>query len=781
MIISPPFLPDRSTLTEEAWLDAAMAQPLSRLTSTRAPEGSFPLSLKLAWHNGLHIQAPQHGGNYLPVRAVADGEVVFAHAPTTPNADVTHALNYNPFNNGTPSPAWTSDGFVVIRHTTEIGATGTTPTEVTYFSAYMHLSRLANCPKRNAPWKAGDAIYRKDELGAPGQIYGDGGQIHFEICCDEPNLRQFVPRAPVWADPLAPTAPTANGRTDSIFGSMYVYLPAGTPTSTAAPTSHLRTGGPVAGASAATDHFVPNAAQWVEVRYQQGEGTVSSYRASDGAGGLKVGEPIGQSHPERDFEYNLYTEATRRHNSLDAATQALSSPSGWYELLRFGRNLGPDPLPAHAAHWREIPTATGTVWADLNAPGTFKFSDADFPAFRGWNCFDDDLSPTDQRCDSLHLKTLIRNPDPTDDRRMERAQLARRLGEPEVRAKLRRAICRFPSEWDQRTVVERYSWLLTEDFKPEDDDATGAQKWERFVKHAQAISFTNLPAEFLKADWRFHPREFVEVMRTCGWLSENEAKQLFPKTALRDARPTGWVNEAVSPSTGNLSAHLTQLNKTMRKYCITTPQRMATFWGNVMQETQWFRLLAEGGGSSTRYAPWYGRGFLQLTWPANYIKYARFKGISVSAQLESRLVSAQQTANNARNSSALRTLEGSMPANLISLRDAVESSQGRPMEPSDSAGVYWAWSAANQSADPAAAFARTTVDGLTYYTHSSFGNVAATVNVGRPSTDYTRINGVQARFQAYTTAVMVLLEGELFPDAQGKMQETPEGWNKRLP
>lgn len=294
-------------------------------------------------------------------------------------------------------------------------------------------------------------------------------------------------------------------------------------------------------------------------------------------------------------------------------------------------------------------------------------------------------------------------------------------------------------------------------------------------------SFTNLPAEFLKADWRFHPREFVEVMRTCGWLSENEAKQLFPKTALRDARPTGWVNEAVSPSTGNLSAHLTQLNKTMRKYCITTPQRMATFWGNVMQETQWFRLLAEGGGSSTRYAPWYGRGFLQLTWPANYIKYARFKGISVSAQLESRLVSAQQTANNARNSSALRTLEGSMPANLISLRDAVESSQGRPMEPSDSAGVYWAWSAANQSADPAAAFARTTVDGLTYYTHSSFGNVAATVNVGRPSTDYTRINGVQARFQAYTTAVMVLLEGELFPDAQGKMQETPEGWNKRLP
>ena len=125
MIISPPFLPDRAQLSEEAWLDIAMAQPLSRLSSTGAPEGSFPLSLRLAWHNGLHIQAPQPDGSYLPVRAIADGKVVYVHAPTTLNADVTHALNYNPFGDGTPSAAWTSDGFVVIRHTTEIGAAGT--------------------------------------------------------------------------------------------------------------------------------------------------------------------------------------------------------------------------------------------------------------------------------------------------------------------------------------------------------------------------------------------------------------------------------------------------------------------------------------------------------------------------------------------------------------------------------------------------------------------------------------------------------------------------------
>ena len=581
MIISPPFLPDRAALTEEAWLDAAMAQPASRLTSTRAPEGSFPLSLKLAWHNGLHIQAPQVGGNYLPVRAIADGKVVYVHAPTTPNADVTHPLNYNPFNHGTPNPAWTSDGFVVIRHTTEIGAIGTTPTEVTYFSAYMHLSRIANCSKRHAPWEAGDDVYRKDELGASGQIYGHGGQIHFEICCDEANLRQFVPRAPAWTDPLAPTAPTADGRTDSVFGSMYVYLPPGTPTNSAPPTHQLR----VASGAGVTALHQP---QWVQITYDMGSAILSSYATS--------GEPIGTSCNVQDFEYNLYAEAIKRHNSLDAVTQTLSSPSGWYELLRFGRNLGPDPLPAHAAHWREIPTATGTVWADLNAPGTFKFSDADFPAFRGWNCFDDDLSPTDQRCDSLRLKTLIRNPDPTDDRRMAREQLALRLGEPVVRARLRRAICQFPSEWDQRTVVERYSWLLIEYFKPADDDATGSQKWERFVNHARAISFTNLPADFLRADWRFHPGSFITHMRGCMWLSAAELERVY----LSDLYPVQALAKIGQTPKSIQDKYRNKINETTRKYLVNTPARCTHFFGQGAVESMLLALMIEGSASFAR-------------------------------------------------------------------------------------------------------------------------------------------------------------------------------------
>ena len=123
---------------------------------------------------------------------------------------------------------------------------------------------------------------------------------------------------------------------------------------------------------------------------------------------------------ESEGEYNLYTTATTRHNALPQADQAHSSPSGWYELLRFGRNLGrgpgvtdKDPLPANAAHWRKISDANGqAVWADLNAEGSYKFSDADFLPIQGWCFIDDDATPNDQRCDSTHLKELIADPDP---------------------------------------------------------------------------------------------------------------------------------------------------------------------------------------------------------------------------------------------------------------------------------------------------------------------------------------------------------------------------------
>jgi predicted chitinase len=597
MIISPPFLPARGTESEEAWFDIAMAAPPSRLADTGAPEGSFPLSHSLMWHNGMHIQAPLVDGVAAPARAIADGTVIFASPPKAANTSVDDAHNYNPFASpGSNLPAWTDNGCVIIEHRTTIGAEGAAETEVVFYSLYMHLSTLGRITPPGQTTarvlRAGDAIWRKDAVGAPGAVYGHQGQIHFEVCLDAANLQRLIGRVPNWVEPVAAPAtlpvPTQDGRTDSIFGSLYFYLPASTPTRTGntLPTEHVR-GASVPGATTLGTPI------WVKMAYCQGACTFESYN--------EQGRLIRALPAQAGVEYDLYQTATRRHGALSTNDQATSSPSGWYELLRFGRNIGrgtaatdKDPLPANAAHWRFIPGPSGTeIWADLNAPGTFKFSDSDFLPVMGWNCIDDDTSPDDQRCDSLHLKALVRDPDAGNANRMEVDALARRLGNADVQSKLKRVFCKFPSEWDKGSITARYGFV--KELQPFTE---APEAWPRLEAHLNAISFDALPAAYLAADWRGHPRELIECLRGCGWLSRGELARVYPDSKYP-------VSALVTEGRGRTPDTIREqyrvaVNQVTRKYFVTSPVRMTHFFGQGAVESMYLALMVEGSAAYSR-------------------------------------------------------------------------------------------------------------------------------------------------------------------------------------
>lgn len=606
MIISPPFLPVRGANDSESqWLDTAMPAPTSRLPDTRAPEGSFPLSHSLSWHNGVHIQAPQAHADDLPVRAIADGKVVFVGKPTASNTNVDDAQNYNPFGIvGDKKAAWTDNGCIIIEHSTSIGAAGATETNVVFYSLYMHLSAVGRNTIAQRVWKVGDRIWRKDEVGTPGKVYGHGGQIHFEICLNAANLQQLIGRAPNWIAPGRLPAPTADGRTDSIFGSLYFYLPASTPTDAGVSR-------PTGGISQARGSNL-GSPLWVKMIYDKGACTFESYDES--------GNLVGSTPTTASVEYDLYQDATARHNTLSATQQATSSPSGWYELLRFGRNIGrgsaatdKDPLPNNAAHWRRIVGPVGTqLWADLNAQNSFKFSDADFPPVMGWNCIDDDTSPNDQRCDSGNIKSLICDPDPNKANRMETSELSRRLGNVAVQRKLRRAICKFPSEWDKASIGSRYAFVKEYESFKQNPDA-----WTNLQAHLKAISFDGLPATYLAADWRMHPREFIERMRACGWLSINEMTQCIPRNS-----PAGLVPIATART--RINSWYTAINKMANKFSLDSKIRLTHLLAHVWAETGYLRITREAGADNARYAPYIGRGLIQITWQDKYEKYNSF-------------------------------------------------------------------------------------------------------------------------------------------------------------
>jgi predicted chitinase len=756
MLISPPFLPDRGNLTEDAWLDAAMPG---------CEHGLFPVSHRLGWHGGRHLQAPADGANMQPVRAIADGTVVHVRQRSDAAA-LTYAGGY------------TSDGVVVLRHDTEIGANAQNqPTTVRFYSVYMHLHSI------DAAVRQGRSLYRKDSIGQAGHIQGQPNCCQIDICLDDENLRRLVGR-------LNGEVPLGrDGRTDALYGSAYIHLPAGTPIYAQDPGAVAQPPATAAVTARSTESWV------VGLHHERGAITVTTYDIG--------GRSLGSLPAEADAEYGLYQRALAHSGAVQQARvaggqrdAAAPAPSACHELLRWARVLGPDALQGDVPHWRRIATPVGTGWVNLNATGTTKFSDADFPQWRGWTLIDD-TQDGDSRCDSDLIRRLL---DTNADGRISVQEAQARLSQAEVRQRLSRTICKFPCEWDASNLERRWGWLR----EPSEQHPPGMteEDWQRFSAHARALCF-DCP-ELFQAQWHVDPKEFIRHMRRCGWRSQQEFVQLVPSHAVRTAtqnrqRVTLWegVPEISVDVRRNpvLQNHRTPLNKMLRTYGIDTPLRQACFFGNAIQETGWLRNLAEAGGNGLWYAPWFGRGFLQLTGPGNYCEYWRWRGRQVPSSLQRamadaydatyRLAGAQRTNERLRDANFAE-----LTAQMIEWRDNV---QGEPdvrraeeqWAPSDSAGFYWLKTGMARYADEAHVVQRqavhTTQGVRVYYRSPSFWRASAAVNLpAAVNRLYSpALNGFDSRCCAYGVALAVLTELRL-PDEHGRVTLWyPEGYTRR--
>ncbi|WP_321886413.1 hypothetical protein [Paraburkholderia bannensis] len=106
----------------------------------------------------------------------------------------------------------------------------------------------------------------------------------------------------------------------------------------------------------------------------------------------------------------------------------------------------------------------------------------------------------------------------------------------------------------------------------------------------------------------------------------------------------GKRSAKVSKTDSGAATRRTEFNKAMRKYGITSPSRMACFFGNVLPATQWFQKFYEH--SPFWYRPWDGRGYLQLTNCDNYATHWKFHGISISDQLSESMAAAHKRADD---------------------------------------------------------------------------------------------------------------------------------------
>lgn len=765
MLISPPFLLARAVDQSDAqWLEQAMQGGIPG-------EGGFPVSYNLGWHGGIHLEAPTAGTDREMVRAIADGTVVYVRKPSDrPNpVPEDHPLNYR--------GGWTSDGCVIIQHKTEIGADANgQATTVTFYSITMHLHTIRPAVRK------GRAIYRKDEIGQAGYIYGEPHKIHFEIVCDDENLPRLIGRA------SGDLNTGADGRTDAVYGEMHFHLPAGTAVYAEEPlknnpVAHRQPPAPQSGA--ALPPTVPLAAVhtttaplFVGLRYAGGEGGTGNRGDAYNSTYHPDGTTLGAALEENDAEYNIYQRATDISNAYPANVRP--APSAVYELLRFGRVIGPDALaPADVPHWRRVRYPGGEGWVNLNAANVTRYSDADFPHWKGWKLIDD-TADLDSRCDSATIKGWL---DEDQDGKVDPNEAVSLLSEDRIQDKMRRTICKLPTEWEKATVDHRWNWLTKE--TDENPAPLSDADFLKLRKHIEELAFWEDANIGISSNhWHFHPREFIRQFRMCGWLCAKELKQMIPVNVIRKPGShnsnTQGIWEAPNLASAQLIAtNAIELNKTMRKFVITSPYRIACFLGNAVQETQWLRYVNEGDGNNPNlHQGWYGRGFLQLTNPNgeinqgnnNYYKYFKFVGWAPSVP-----PGTQETI----------------------WRDQIAASA---YHSANSAGAYWVWpnksaptpsqpqrpqvDNANRYADIAAVNERRTIAtnlGIkVWYYNQSFTNCAAAVNY--PATvgqNPPNMNGLVDRSVAFINAMVVLADVLSFPNSQNINRTEPENFVRR--
>lgn len=769
MLISYPFLPARGVdATDDEYEKTILDMEMLNA-------GVYPSSREREWHGGIHVQAP----NMIePVRAIADGTIVAYRL----NSELTKEREED-------EEGRIDNSFVLIKHETQSDslqdANGAEqPVEVVFYSLYMHLMNTGEVRKRGIDAKAihasitasgnavkpgnGAKIYRKDIIGYPGESYSTAGMIHFEIFTTDDALSKF----------FVDSKNASEIGTKGTWGDSYFVVKAGSP---------VRADHPSADKGKIGGHRFPTGTPgnvdsarnlFVRIAYRKGVKYTTTWidEGQDKAPTLLTSE---EGVPDDGYEYAMYNIATALYKSC---------PSAGMELLRMGKMIGPDKDKLSAAdthNWQLVTYASGQRgYIDLadSAVIAHVLSDADFPYWLGWQKHADGLFGSSGQCEMHDLLDVLKVSRESEDSDTARQQLRDYFNDGKhrhVREWARRLVCRYPSEWDKANNARCGKLKEKDGLAPSKDGPYFGNDGE-YEKHMQFVESLQWWGDAGLGDsnvWHFHPFGFIRQFRKCGWLSADEIGRSFPPTALRpvSVRPARWVSEPVRiPTRSRLDAMAPALNRAMHKYGISTRLRATAFLGNAMVETRWFAALEEDG-SGQRYYPWKGRGFIHLTWPDNYIKYWRFRGRSIADSLTKALHDAAAASDRERDNAALARVESRVPVTVQDWRNEMSDTG---FDAADSAGAYWLWSGAASLADAHPVFFRMTelVDGKqkSYYRCESFGQVAATVNLGSPNNRLSGVNGLVARYQACASILRFVGDRIPFPRVDGSLHDTPE-------
>ncbi|RQM70563.1 hypothetical protein EHZ47_21640 [Aeromonas jandaei] len=209
--------------------------------------------------------------------------------------------------------------------------------------------------------------------------------------------------------------------------------------------------------------------------------------------------------------------------------------------------------------------------------------------------------------------------------------------------KLQKIIVKHPSEWYEKSSASSYLWLdklMTKIGLPDFDLLVDHEK-QRIDKLEWMQSATKLRME--KDIWHLYPLSIIHsVNRMCSCerdISVQEVMDIVDELRQVDKIPSkelfNYSRCTLDISERTYECLTAEMNAVFREYDISTCMRRIHFIAQAFHETDCFRTTTEYNAEMKDYAPYIGRGMLQLTHRSNYKFYDAYsnKGNMVSNSL----------------------------------------------------------------------------------------------------------------------------------------------------
>lgn len=194
---------------------------------------------------------------------------------------------------------------------------------------------------------------------------------------------------------------------------------------------------------------------------------------------------------------------------------------------------------------------------------------------------------------------------------------------------IQKLIVKHPSEWYETSTSPSYQWLekmMAEVGLPEFNKLVEHEKqridsleWMQSTKelklgpdlwHIYPLSIIPIASNACTCDRNLSVKELTDIVRKLREADSIPSRELFS-----DSRCTLNSSERTYESLTD------ELNSTFKKYNISTCIRKIHFIAQAFHETDRFRTTTEYNAAHKPYAPYIGRGLMQLTHKSNYKIY----------------------------------------------------------------------------------------------------------------------------------------------------------------